>query len=102
MKPDLTLTSADVRAFDAIWVKDNRILYAVMYGPNRTIKIQEWNKDIGLHAPPELPDNVIDGAAAEPRFLILGWGQIRLMWTAQDGGTGNWKLRYKDLPFYVG
>lgn len=101
MKPDLTFTNNDVRAFDAIWIQNNRILYAVMYGTGRTIKVEEWSKDKGFHTPPDLPDNVIEGAAAEPRFLRLGWGQVRLMWTAQDGGTGNWKLKYHDLPYYT-
>lgn len=100
IKPDFTLTSADVRAFDAIWIQNKRIIYAILYG-GRILKIEEWSQERGMHAPAELPDNVVEGFAAEPRFLRLGWAQVRLMWTAQDGGTGNWKLRYHDLPFYA-
>jgi hypothetical protein len=101
MKPDGTLTTTDVRDFAGIWIRGARILYAVMYN-GRTLTIEEWSKDKGMHPPPELAmDNVVSGMAATPRFVRRAdTGQIRLYWTAPDANT-HWTLRYKDLPFYA-
>jgi hypothetical protein len=101
MKPDGTLTKDDVRAFDCLWIRNNRILYATMYG-GRILKVEEWSLQTRMMVcPPELAgDNVVEGVAAEPRLMHLGWGQVRLLWTAPDA-NGHWLLRYRDLPFYI-
>lgn len=102
MKPDGTLTTADVRDFDCIWTHSGRIIYATMYG-GRAIKIEEWSiQQKMMVCPPELAgDNVIQGTAATPRLLQRqDNNQIRLYWTEQDNNSGNWRMRFKDLPLY--